>query len=419
MAHQLNKLQISLLLDWGQAFSYDFLTPEWKAELFKLATSEKFKELSPQKFAEAIGVSRSTVLRMRTGEITMSSIRRTELPQNEDQNGDNADAVNKRRGRPQKLCADEGDFVIKTAYEKRKLGHAVTINWLTNECNLMLTAKRKKVSRFTIRRLLMKHGWRRRKSMKKQAFCLTGNYHWTIRNWRIKMSAFFKEHQGVTVHIMDESGVYTNMFPRYTYVSPDDKAANVITHHDTTKDTVVVTLSSNGNASMFYVPFRNATHDKKGCSGVGIDEMRKWTMHFLTYAQAGDILIMDNLAAHHDASVRDMLRKHGIIVKYFPVRGASKLSPLDNSFFVILKFHLEQRFHELVELSNIELREMKLKIIKEEISKLISKGVGLSYFKHCGYDEMTIYLLIKYLFQTKKMKTMMMTIYLLTKYQSQ
>ena len=66
---QLNSLQRTILQDWSKVFTYDFLTPEGKLELFKLATGEKFHALSPQKFAETIGVSRSTIFRMRSGEI--------------------------------------------------------------------------------------------------------------------------------------------------------------------------------------------------------------------------------------------------------------------------------------------------------------------------------------------------------------
>ena len=126
------------------------------------------------------------------------------------------------------------------------------------------------------------------------------------------MKEFFNDHAGCVVHIMDESGIHTNLFPRYTFVIPDDKQAHVDAHQDTTKDTIVVTLSSNCNGSLFHVPFRRETRDKKGCSG--INEMKLSVKHFLSFAQRGDILIMDNLMAHHEASILATLELRGIIV---------------------------------------------------------------------------------------------------------
>ena len=71
-----------------------------------------------------------------------------------------------------------------------------------------------------------------------------------------------------------------------------------------------------------------------------------------------DILIMDNLATHHTFSIRQTLKDNGIIVKYFPVRAASHLSPLDNCFFAVLKQHLSEHFCELIGLTG---KALKLK----------------------------------------------------------
>ena len=75
------------------------------------------------------------------------------------------------------------------------------------------------------------------------------------------MSLLFEKNSGKTVHIMDESGIFTNMLPKKTYVHPEEKEAFVVSSEDTTKDTVVATLSSNGNGDLFYVPFRAATKE--------------------------------------------------------------------------------------------------------------------------------------------------------------
>ena len=116
--------------------------------------------------------------------------------------------------------------------------------------------------------------------------------------------------------------------------------------------------------------------------------MQQWTMHFLTFAQRGDILIMDNLAAHRSPEICRYLKENGIIVKFFPIRGAAKLSQLDNCFFAIFKYHCSEAFHDLIGEQGENLRRKKLEIIKSVFTKLIEEGIGISYFKHCGYDDM-------------------------------
>ena len=361
--------------------SFDSFSDEGKYALYSLTKDQKYEKLSSRRLAKITHVSFSTFNRMRNGDLII-------------ENPGEKDAVkpitDNKRGRPRILTEEDEEHVIDQAKQKRSQAKAVTLKWATQICNDRLSTAGKKVSRFTVRRVLKKKGWRRRKSMRKQGYCLTNYYNNIIRNWKHQMKVFFENHIGCTVHIMDESGIYTNLYPRYTFVSPDDKYANVDAHPDTTKDTVVVTTSSNGNGSLFYVPFRRATRDKKGCSGVGTSEMKQWLIHFLSFAQRGDVLIMDNLMAHHDATIRATLERHGIIVKFFPIRGAAILSPLDNCFFAILKYHLEERFQELIGLSGINLREKKLDIIKEVFDELINKHVGLSYFRHCGHDKMSL-----------------------------
>ena len=153
---------------------------------------------------------------------------------------------------------------------------------------------------------------------------------------------------------------------------------------------MIVTLSSNGNGDLFYVPYRRPTSKDKGCSGVGIQEMSKWTQHFLSnIGQRGDILIMDNLSAHHYYDFVAEIEAHGIQVLFFPVRAASKLSPLDNCFFSVLKYWLSQELAQKLDgLTGDELRIAKRSVVFQIFTDLINEGIGLRYFYHCKYDIM-------------------------------
>ena len=299
---------------WLSQLSFDCLSDKGKYVLYTTVMDNKFRLLSVRLLEAVTGIGHSTFDRMRNGKLVIEDPAKRKNAESMSEHETNELSA-KKRGRHRILTPDEENYVILSAEAKRSQSKPVSIKWATELCNRRIISEGKHVSRFTIRRLFKRHGWKRRKSMRKQGYCLTATYHQTIHNWISRMRNFFMSERIGTVHIMDESGIYTNMYPRYTYVQPGDKYANVDTHPDTTKDTVVVTLSSDGRGSLFYVPFRQATQNRKGCSGVGIEEMRQWVVHFLSYAQRGDVLIMDNLMAHHDASIKATLERHGIIVK--------------------------------------------------------------------------------------------------------
>ena len=82
------------------------------------------------------------------------------------------------------------------------------------------------------------------------------------------------------------------------------------------------------------------TLKEKGIKGMGNKQMIDWAKSFVNYAQPWNILIMDNLSSHLNDDVTKFLASYNITVLYLPVRCASILSPLDNSFFSILKRRL-------------------------------------------------------------------------------
>lgn len=387
--------------DFKNAFraliTFNSFTDAAKWDIYQLLKDPKYSKLNDRELEDFTFIGKSTINRGKKGKLSITDPKKNKVaPSPVNQEGEGSQQQNdgsgeqaKVIGRPKKMLGEDEDYVMLESSHERHKSHAVSIKWATDLSNVRL-AGRTTVSRFTIRRLFKARGWKKRKSVRKQGYCLTENYHYVIHNWRYRMKEVMKKNPNSTVHVMDESGIHTNLLPRYTMVEPGDKFANVDTHPDTTKDTVVVTLSSTGAGDLFYVPYRRATKNRKGCSGVGIEEMRKWVAHFLSYAQKGDILLMDNLAAHHEPSILKTLTDAGIIVRYFPVRAASKLSPLDNCFFAILKYHLQHRFSELIGLSGIQLRIQKRLIINQEFDKLIQRGVGLSYFRHCKYNEMNV-----------------------------
>ncbi|KAJ3431658.1 transposase [Anaeramoeba flamelloides] len=78
---------------------------------------------------------------------------------------------------------------------------------------------------------------------------------------------------------------------------------------------------------------RNVIVDR-GCAGMNGILFQKWAVFFLKHASRGDVLILDNLGSHKNKKALEMLKNAGIKVCFTPPYSASKVSPLDNSFFL-------------------------------------------------------------------------------------
>ena len=53
--------------------------------------------------------------------------------------------------------------------------------------------------------------------------------------------------------------------------------------------------------------------------------------------ERGDALVLDRLACHHDLTTRRLLYDHGVNQLPLPAKSAATKSPLDNSWFAVLK----------------------------------------------------------------------------------
>ena len=360
------------LKEWHQEFSLNYLTTAAKTKLKQKLQDPRFKNLKNTILCPLLGISTKSAQRMRQKPSDRSSI----------------------RGRKSIIDPKTWARLIELAEKRRENLFAVSIKWTENKFKHKLRKFVHRIpSRWTIGRYFKKHKWKKRKAQRRNPYYLTEPFQNEMSNFQTLLASLLNNFKG-TLHIMDESGIFTNMFPYFTYVSSNEKDAYVKASPDTTKDTVIVTLSSNGNGDLMYVPFRRQTKHDAGCSGVGINEMTQWALHFCkNIAKKGDILIMDNLASHHNINIVNILESAGISVYFFPIRAASKLSPLDNCFFAVLKFWLAEVFpNELCHLKGPELRTKKRDIVYNTFASLIEQGFGIRFFYHCGYDKLGLFL---------------------------
>ena len=357
------KLMNSFLREWYSYFSFKSLTPKAQSKLRSMCKEQKYSKLS----------SRSLAKNLHIGRRSFDSLKAQQAKST------------KKVGRPTKISLSQERSIINKAIEKRKKSKFVTMKWATKYAHDIGA----NVNRTTVTRLFKKYKWRRISTRRRQGYCLTRRYHKIIENWKYYTRKIILSLDPFsTVHVMDETGIATNMLPAFSYAPKDEHEADIKTVSDTTKDTLILTISSNGNAHSFYVPFLKKTRKRKGRAGVGLIEMHAWVDSFLKYAKAGDLLIMDNLAAHCNEEIVSRLKKHGIKILFIPVRSAMYLSPLDNCFFAILKYRLANLLPDLADLPNLQLKKEKYQTIIKVVDDMIKEKKGIRYFIHCSYDKM-------------------------------
>ena len=208
-----------------------------------------------------------------------------------------------------------------------------------------------------------------------------------IRNFKDMIKHYIEENHLTrnNVHIMDESGVYTNQIPCFTYTFKEDYNGFICCDQAPHRDTIVVTLSANGNAHLLYVQHRpkcvltegNVRKEIRPCKGVGKEEIYEWAKSFVAYAKPGDLLLLDNLGSYKDPKFLKFLEEHNISYIFFPVRTADFLSVLDNSFFGAFKNGLKKWIFQGPE-------DKKEKIF-ERFKEMITGGKVIPFFNHCGY----------------------------------
>ena len=138
--------------------------------------------------------------------------------------------------------------------------------------------------------------------------------------------------------MMDETGLYSDGIPPYTWVEDEDKVANVVSSGTQRRDTLVCTIRGDGEGFSSFIKHRNmktrmVNGEKlivdKGTKGMNKIEMRKWVKVFIDYAEPNGVLIMDNLSSHKNAEILKELENHHIHVLFLPPRSADELSVLD------------------------------------------------------------------------------------------
>ena len=191
------------------------------------------------------------------------------------------------------------------------------------------------------------------------------------------------------VHMMDETGLYSDSILLYTWTFYDDDQAYVCSSGVKRRDTLVATISGNGKGFATFkrhqnhrTRTRNQTNEiiDPGVKCMNIIEMKKWIKKFKEYALPGDILIMNNLSSHRNKEVLKELHDYQIHVLFLPARCADVLSVLDNCFFAVFK---AKWYEEIVFGDDIDQKEERAISL---FDSLIETKIGKRMYHRCGYD---------------------------------
>ena len=250
----------------------------------------------------------------------------------------------------------------------------------------------------TVSRIFKNNGWSRRKSQQRNPMSDPHDKDDKIENFKKKLKDLIEDSKkpGKTpikrknVHMMDETGLFSDSIPPYTWTFHEDTQAYVCSSGIKRRDTLVATITANGKGFATFIKHRNQktkTVKKQkiivdpGCKGMNIVEMKIWINEFKKYASPGDILIMDNLSSHHNKDVINELEQYGIHVLFIPPRCADVLSVLDNCFFAVFK---AKWYEELISAEDVDSKKRRA---IDLFDSLIATNIGKRMYKHCGYDD--------------------------------
>ena len=337
--------------------------------LFLLIQSNRYQTLTAEEMAGILSFSVSTVWRARNTEFKENLHKTT------------------KKGRPPKLTIAIVDELLRIATEERNNGTPLSLKWFKEKIN-EISLGQIDVSLSTICRVLKKRNWRKLKCQAHHPIQYSLKDSRKIDNFLLAIKQFMIEHrlERSNLHIMDESGIYSNLLPKTTYCAPSETVGYVKTTMIPQRDTVITTLSGNGDGHLFYVPHVQAKtivsgdsiYHYPGRKGVGNLEIRQWANSFLQYCKEGDILLLDNLNSHKDPEFIQMLREKNVHIFYFPVRAASILSVLDNCFF--------GSFKNLLRSVIFEGPAHKEEKIKSTFKEIVNSKKVTPHFKHCRYQ---------------------------------
>ena len=165
--------------------------------------------------------------------------------------------------------------------------------------------------------------------------------------------------------VVDECGSNVNLTPRYVRAPRGERAHGSVPRNTEPNTTLIASLSLAGMGPA--MTLRGATDTAAFLAYVG-----RVLAPSLT---PGKAVVMDNLSAHKDQRVRDLIEARGCELWYLPGYSPD-LSPIEEAF---------SKLKGLLRRAEARTREALEGAIAEAL-EAISNSDARGYFTHCGYS---------------------------------
>jgi transposase len=165
--------------------------------------------------------------------------------------------------------------------------------------------------------------------------------------------------------IVDERGTNRNLTPRYARAPRGQRAYGQVPRNTPPNTTLIVALTTTGMGPA--MTLRGATDTAA---------FVLYITHFLAPSlRPGQIVVMDNLSAHKNRRVREIITARGCELWYLPSYSPD-LSPIEEAFSKLkaLLRRAKARTHEAL--------ENAIALALDQITAADARG----YFTHCGYQ---------------------------------
>ncbi len=165
--------------------------------------------------------------------------------------------------------------------------------------------------------------------------------------------------------VVDECGSNVNLTPRYARAPRGERAHGTVPRNTEPNTTLIASISLAGMGPA--MTLTGATDTAAFLAYVGRVLAPSLTL--------GKVVVMDNLSAHKDQRVRDLIEGRGCELWYLPGYSPD-LSPIEEAFSKLkgLLRRAEARTREALEAAIAEALEA------------ISNSDARGYFTHCGYS---------------------------------
>jgi len=164
--------------------------------------------------------------------------------------------------------------------------------------------------------------------------------------------------------VVDECGSNVNLTPVYARAPKGERVYDSVPRNTEKNTTLIAALTTGGMGPAMLLEGATATA-----------AFEAYVEHFLASALApGKVVVIDNLSAHKNARVRELIEARGCELWFLPSYSPD-LSPIEEAFSK-LKALLRQ-----AKARTQEALRAAIATVLEQITALDAQG----YFAHCGY----------------------------------